>query len=352
MSIVIVILLASLSQEASATFSIAAVDSTSQQIGAMGASCVPESVFDILYQGVPGRGIVMTQAMPPPEGSPVYKLSLEMLTNGDSPTDLLEIITDPDVDGNDEFLTNGTRFPGPTLRQYGVVELPLSDDRNFDGSVAGHTGEGIQAFYAAVGLTEDAVGAPYTQEHQGGQKYEYTYSTQGNIVGFNTISTLTEAFEFAQGETACDLADRLMMSFAAIFDANTTSGDDFLGDVRCMPLPSSSVFLHVDNPDGTEFIHIDIVEGENVTAGENPFVLMRETYDAWRLENPCPVRIVPSEAPTGAPSAAPTSPPTKAPTAAPEDDSSSATRTTSIPFFLGSTMLLAMAVAGPLCFVV
>lgn len=342
---VFLLALLSLSKEASATFSIAAVDISNQQIGAAGASCVPESVFDILYQGVPGRGIVMTQALPPPEGSPVYTISTDMLTSGASPDNLLKSITDPEVDVNGESLIDGTRFPGPALRQYGVVELPLSSDSNMEGSTAGHTGAGIQDFYAAVGLTEDSLGSPYTQEHYGGQKYEYTYSAQGNIVAINTIPALAEAFDDAQEETACDLADRLMMAFAVIFDTNSTGGDDFLGDVRCMPIPASSAFVHVDNPDGTELIHIEIVEGENVTAGESPFVPLKEAYNAWRMENPCPIRIVPSEAPTGVPSTAPTLPPTTVPTAAP---TSSASGSRNIPSVLGSVLLWALATAGPL----
>ena len=331
------LLLASVPREVSATFSLAAVDSSNQQIGAVGASCVPESVFDVLYHSVPGRGIVMTQALPPPAGSAVYRISTELLTNGASPDDLLERITDPEVDVNGESLIDGTRFPGPSLRQYGVVALPLSSDRNAE--TAGHTGAGIPAFYVAVGLTEDSLGSAYTQEHQGGQKYEYTYSAQGNIVSADTVPTLAETFDAA--ETACDLADRLMMAFAAIFETNSTGGDPFLGDVRCISLPASSAFLHVDNPDGTELIHIDIVEGENVTAGESPFVPLKEAYDAWRVEYPCPIRVIPSEAPTGVPTTSPSSAPTSAPT-------SSASCRRMAPILMGNVLLWATAVTLPL----
>ena len=45
----------------SATLTIAAADSATGQIGAAGTSCVAVSLYSAAYQGVPGRGLLVTQ---------------------------------------------------------------------------------------------------------------------------------------------------------------------------------------------------------------------------------------------------------------------------------------------------
>jgi len=113
----------------------------------------------------------------------------------------------------------------------------------------------------------------------------YVYSIQGNI--------LTSSAVLAQAETAfrdgggCDLADRLMLALEA-------GADNGEGDSRCTPggIPSDSAFIHVDLPDGTVHLHLQAV---NLTT--SPVADLRVLYDAWRLDNACPLPQRPDAGP-------------------------------------------------------
>jgi len=78
----------------------------------------------------------------------------------------------------------------------------------------------------------------------------------------------------------CDLADKLMLAL----EAGAQNGE---GDSRCTPrgIPSDSAFIEVDDDSGEgSLLRIEITNTGNV----NPLVLLREQFDAWRADNPCP----------------------------------------------------------------
>jgi len=103
-----------------------------------------------------------------------------------------------------------------------------------------------------------------------------TYSIQGNILTSEAVLDQAEEGFLAEG---CDLADRLMLALEA-------GGQNGEGDSRCTPdgIPSDSAFIHVDLLDETVLVHLFVID----TSPLNPLENLRELYDAWRLENPCP----------------------------------------------------------------
>lgn len=274
-----------------ATFSVAGTDSATQQVGAAGASCVAnESIYDFLYQGVPGHGVLITQAKPAVPGTAIYQIGEAMLLNGTNPFVIVETITDPSID--DVVVTLGVPNCGGRdnityeeykLRQYGCVDLM--------GRSAGYEDPTLKEYYYDLCTVEgEGKYYNYTQEHTGGTAGTFTYSAQGNVVTDTTVPALATNFVGQDGNVGCDLADRLYRAITSIplmFREALETEDESLiaGDVRCFPgygAVAHGMFLHVDNPDGTKLVHIDII-GEG-----DPFPAFQEAYDAWRSDNSCP----------------------------------------------------------------
>ena len=369
---IIAMLMAAPMPPARATFTIGATDLRTGQIGAAGCSCVPDlNLYDVAYHGLPGRGLVLAQAFPilkisedgkvvPDMDSQVYQRMMALLRNGTAPAEIVRAITDPALDGgfrsgNDERTQQPYSFPSASTRQYGIVDVRGRRD--------GYTGDHIKDLWSARG--EDEVrNQAYTQEDvQGPQdrgagggtatatapssSSSFAYSAQGNIVSHGLVSLLAEAFENGNSEEgggACDdLVDRLFRAVAAVDDANQRAGADptaaddadFVGDAKCERTngaPCHTIFLHVDDPDGTNVAHwvwdaqtnvdeavgfvvppdiyelgqaevVDYVRANhpNITTA-NPYDYLRRQYAQWRADYPCR-SYSPADGTTGADSA-------------------------------------------------
>jgi len=232
---------------AHATYSIVAVDGTTREVGGAGTSCVGSLSVRVIYGSVPGTGAVHAQAQLGGPGMAEAVIQLEMDV---APEAIIAAITNPGFDGNAQ------------RRQYGIVDL--------EGRSAGFTGG------------QNGVFANDLQ----GQLGSFTYSVQGNIL--TSMAVLDNAIAGFEG---CDLADRLMRSL----EAGALNGE---GDSRCTGggIPSDSAFLEVDRdgePAGT-YLRLEVTD----TAPQNPLVLLRAEYDAWRATHPCPV-LPPDDAGAG-----------------------------------------------------
>lgn len=272
-----------------ATLSIAAVDNSTNRIGAAGTSCVAAPLSQVLYTAaVPGTAVLVTQAVPPEEES-TYTLARELLENGTDPSLVLDTLYAVDTTETQIGQEDGMEYPARDLRQYGCVDL--------QSRAAGFTGNSIKAYYFSDGDTEEEYNTNYTQEDIQGTYQTFTYSAQGNIVAYNTVDTLVEGFVGSAMDQGCDLADRLYRAVTAVDDAITDT--NFVGDVRCIEAnwPGFSAFVHVDNPDGTVALHIDVVGDPNNQT--NPIDRLRTQYEAWRMENPCPA--ISTDPPTSSP---------------------------------------------------
>jgi uncharacterized Ntn-hydrolase superfamily protein len=228
---------------AHATYSIVATDSASRQVGGAVTSCVGTLSVSVVYGSVPGKGAVHAQAQ---LGGPGKSAAVMQLASGTEPSAIIASITSTAFDANAQ------------RRQYGIVDLM--------GRSAGFTGTQTLAF------ADDRQGTAGT----------YAYSVQGNIL--TSAAVLDQAA--AAFPMGCDLADRLMLAL----EAGAANGE---GDSRCTPdgIPSDSAFLQVDREGeaaGT-WLRLDVTN----TSPQNPLVMLRAQYDAWRATHPCPAPPMP-----------------------------------------------------------
>jgi uncharacterized Ntn-hydrolase superfamily protein len=231
-----------------ATYSIAAVDSATRQVGGAGASCIGDQSARIIYGVVPGRGVVHAQALINTDGRDE---AVTLLARELAPADIIARVTAPEFD------------PMAAMRQYGVVDL---SER-----AAGFTGRQNGEFAGDIQ----------------GQAAPFTFTVQGNILtGPGVLDRAAAAFEAG----GCDLAERLMLALEA-------GAEDGEGDSRCTPsgVPADSAFLEVDLPDAKpgSYLVLDI----SGTGSESAVALLREQYDAWRTDHPCPAPEQPDAAP-------------------------------------------------------
>src|SRR5262245_36064670 len=91
---------------ARATFSIVAADTAAGIIGSAGASCVPYEVIRIL-RVAKGKGLLVGQAY---FDDPALEEAEARLAAGETPDEVLQIITDPEL------------FPVAPKMQYGIVD--------------------------------------------------------------------------------------------------------------------------------------------------------------------------------------------------------------------------------------
>lgn len=229
-----------LPRDAFATWSIAATESTTGRVGGAIASCVGELDLGIVYDSVPGRGVVHAQAQLDLSGHGRAR-AFDLLRMGATPAELLRAITDPTFD------------PRFEVRQYGVVDLM--------GRAAGYSG-------------------PLTGEYRGdqqGRRGAITYSIQGNLLTGPAVLARAEAGLRAE---ACDLPERLMLAL----EAGAASGE---GDRRCAPrgTPADAAFIEVDEATGEPGTYLRIsVTG---TGSASAVARLRERFDLWRRAHPC-----------------------------------------------------------------
>jgi MYXO-CTERM domain-containing protein len=218
---------------ASATWSVAAGDA--ETIGSAGASCVPYEVIRI--QGIAaGFGVVDAQAY---FDDAARDEAVSLLAERRSPDEILAIITDPAV------------HPVAPKMQYGIVDTL--------GRSAGYTGPQASAFAA----------------HKTGTIEAYAYSIQGNLLTSARVLDQAEAVFLASG---CDLADKLMLAL----EAGAESGE---GDGRCTPdgRPAKSAFIEVRSSTET-ILRVSLPD----VSPDDPIQRLREEFDRWRADHPCP----------------------------------------------------------------
>ncbi|KAL7481337.1 hypothetical protein ACHAW6_007018 [Cyclotella cf. meneghiniana] len=278
-----------------ATLTIAAADSSTGQIGAIGTSCIDVSLYDLAYQASPGNGLCLTVgAVIPSLESPIYGLIDSLLSMNIDPQVILDTITDLSIDVSTETVMNGldvTTYNSVDLRQYACVDLQLR--------AAGYTGVEIQDYYIQLGY-DLSVGWPYNYTQvdiQGVLGSKIVYSAQGDIVSDTTVAILSDTFSSVK---ACDLAERLYLSLESVYE----DSGGLIGDVRCFDTngaSGSSIFLHVDDSAGNTLVHI---ETSSPSTTVDPWPLFKADYLSWRTSNSC----APTSSPTvsKAPSTRPT----------------------------------------------
>mmetsp|Transcript_10700 Transcript_10700/g.19218 ORF Transcript_10700/g.19218 Transcript_10700/m.19218 type:complete len:178 (+) Transcript_10700:3-536(+) len=146
------------------------------------------------------------------------------------------------------------RFPTAKLRQYGMTDFNTN-------SHGGYTGESLQSVYDDVLEVKNTeqVDLGVDRKDEGADSMvrgRYSYHVQGNVVAEETVTSISDGFLGGEdkGIPYCDMAARLMAAMYSVVQAG-------LGDMRCINdhggVSASGAFLHIDNPDGIELIHIN-----------------------------------------------------------------------------------------------
>jgi uncharacterized Ntn-hydrolase superfamily protein len=216
------------------TFSIAAVDSITGEVGSAGASCIAGS--KIISDVLPGRGVIHTQSYYV-AGNQV-KARNQMLL-GRTPAQIMGFM------GNDFNDVGGNA----AIRQYGVADL-------------------------------SPTGSPRAAAFTGASCFDYknhivgkNYAIQGNILSGQAILDSMEArFLAAQGS----LADRLM---EALQGANEPGAD-----TRCLAGGTSSLsaFIRVakrGDTTGTFYLDLNV---NSSPVGKEPIDSLQKLFTAWK----------------------------------------------------------------------
>jgi uncharacterized Ntn-hydrolase superfamily protein len=250
--------------QASATWSVVAVDVTTGQLVIASATCLPQNVF----RKIPAKGLMDIQAIiVPGVAAAVAQAAIDgtrenqnliyaELKKGSSPQEIVgRLKADPNFE----------------RRQYGIVDM--------QGRYAGFSGSKNSA--ASLSVQGRVPGT------------DIYYSVQGNILASEAVVTrAAQTFK----KTTGTLADRVMVAMEA--------GDEAGGDVRCTcetePVPDApcdSRNAHVayilaadpDDPAGESFndgdyrMYINVTD-ENIKPHENgnPVMTLRMRYNAWK----------------------------------------------------------------------
>jgi uncharacterized Ntn-hydrolase superfamily protein len=187
------------------TFSIVAADSTTNEVGGAGASCVdlftitiPNNDVSFIIELFPGIGAIATQASYIQTNQ---NRARQRMQAGDSPAEIINYVKANDAGNNN------------AIRQYGVVGI-----KNNVWSTAAHTGANCLNY----------------KNHKTGSIDGFYYSIQGNILlGQPIIDSMEARFRRTNGNLACRLMEALQ-------GANVVGAD-----TRCAPNGSSSLFAFV-----------------------------------------------------------------------------------------------------------
>ena len=245
-------------QTARGTWSIAAVDPQTREVGIAGASCI--DTVEVIAGVAPGRGVIAAQAM---VNFDARDRAVELLRQGLVPAEILKQITDSAYDP-DSFLSF---LSGVSRRQYGIAGLDHRPNQ------AAFTGD---ATISWAGSTQ----APGVV-------------VQGNMLRSRQVIDDALAAFFPGPRATCSpsLGERLLSALWA----GALAG----GDRRCVPeLAALSAFLEVAAPsDATGSSSLRLVvplEGESElgllrfawrmivprdgTAADNPVAKLRTLY--------------------------------------------------------------------------
>lgn len=246
------------SDAAHATWTIAAVDPDTGDVGAAGAGCVDADLLSTAGLA-PRHGAIAAQAVHLERGR---DLGVQLIGQGKTPAQVLTALTSPAFD------------PESPRRQYGVVTLdasgaftgskvePWSGDRNGQGAGG-----------SAVVVVDNAASADVARE-----AYEAFQRTDAGPL---------------------HLTDRLMLAL----EAGSATGGDKRCNVDDITQTARSAFVMAARPHDPVFVApsntpLELVAGlpwlalsaVNVDNRENPVVELRTQYDEWRAASlpPCP----------------------------------------------------------------
>lgn len=153
-------------------------------------------------------------------------------------------------------------------------------------SHGGYTGSSLQEVYDDILQIKDTVqidigaGRNNNDEDSG----RYSFHAQGNVVKDGTVESLYDGFiEGGDGSNTCDMTYKLMSAMDRVLE-------DGGGDMRCINehngISATGAFLHIDEADGKELIHLNIF-GDGTF---EPVEKLRQEFLVWKEGNSCSQR--------------------------------------------------------------
>ena len=260
MKLIVVFLLVPM---AKATYSIVGTDIETRKVGGAGATCLPDrDIYEALYHGVANRSVLHAQGLLLDRSDPIITAAKKMMQDGEYVDDVLNAMKA--LDTKNFTVTDELSFFEVDVRQWGIADFK---------SHAAHSGEKLATLWNFYGYSDSIeqvdAGSVSISER-------YNYHAMGNIVSNGTVKTMQFGFESEDNEHGfgLDLAGRLMEAIYLVAKKN-------LGDLRCQTsgdTTASGAYLHVDNPDGTEFIYLNVVgDGKR-----EPVEDLRDLFEEWR----------------------------------------------------------------------
>lgn len=264
---------------ATATFSLVATDSETRQVGGVGATCLPGwDVFELFYVSAPNRSVLHSQGglLGHYPDHPIIKLAKEKMMNGTFTPE--EVFATMNLFDTDQDYVDGFVFDEVDVRQYIMADFETS---------AAYTGDDLVEYWEEQGWFGYEI-RDIAMTH--GENDRYHAHSAGNIVNNGTVAALQVGFgdvddRFAGGTD--DLAGRLMSALSKIvikesFERGRWVDNGSLGDAYCIErygTSASGAYLHIDNPDGTTLLHINIVDSGN------PIGALTDAFLEWRASN-------------------------------------------------------------------
>lgn len=275
-----------------ATYSIVATDAMTRQVGGAGATCLQGyDIYDWLYRSVPNRSVLHTQGLLINRNDTIVTTALDMMENSNETLDAI-LQEMQGLDTGSFALNDFVSLPTVTLRQFAIA--------NF-GSNAGYSGVSLGAVWAYYGFGSSEL-VNIGKDLLDGR---YSYRAAGNVVKVGTVDSMQKGFEDQDDEFnfgLCDMPGKLMTAMYRVADGN-------FGDDRCLGFDGTSstgAYLHVDNANSTEYIHINVVDSNP----KEPIEELKTQFLEWRKENPCGDDWSPS---SGSPSQSPSTQPSTTP---------------------------------------
>ncbi len=253
------------------TYSIVATDATTRQVGGAGATCLKgRDIYEALYRSVPNSSVLHTQGLLVARDDPIVTTALDMMQkNNESLNAIMEEMQD--LDKNSIVLDDSPLIiQNVQLRQYTIA--------NFT-SQAGYSGGRLAFLWEYFGYgTSEVVNVGYDLLNG-----RYTYRAAGNVVKVGTVDSMQNGFENQDDQFnfgLCDMAGKLMTAMYRVADGG-------YGDDRCLNADGTTAtgaYLHIDNANGTEFIHINIIDP---IMPKEPVEELKKQFLEWRKQHPC-----------------------------------------------------------------
>ncbi len=254
---------------ATASYSIVATDSKTRQVGGAGGTCLADDIYGAFYLSAPGNSVLHTQGWLLSRDDEIIVTAVDMMNKGESPDKVLGAMKALDTGSARFQVESETKsVPEVEIRQYAMADFSSTES---------YSGKSLNSVFEFLGCPDSEVADVGNIDSND----RYNFHAIGNLVKTGTVNSLQNGFEDQNDEFGfgtCDIAGKLMTAMYRVVDGG-------FGDVRCLEGRSAAgAYIHVDNLDGTPYIHINEVDSDG---NKEPVEVLKDEFLEWRKGNPC-----------------------------------------------------------------